>query len=266
MRADMCVFACTVLSPISFFAQVVLPPASPTRLRRGEGASSPAPPTCIARVMAPKKVMKARLKVRRAAPKQVVDLTGSPSPKKRAAMKKASGSPSPMKSGRRGTKPRTNAKANGKGPSAAASGMRAFLASEREESSASGSVVAVDDDGKPIRRCRNKMAQFEKHRKTGVITPERYNAWKAQSRSEQTKIIDEMITYENGQYRINLKSRRYEEAFKRWERKEKGIVNQGVLLEEAETRAGGPEKLHRGIDAGRIQVDIIILHVSTSSS
>ena len=75
-----------------------------------------------------------------------------------------------------------------------------------------------------------------------------------------------MITYENGQYTINLKARRYEEAFKRWERKEKGIVNQGVLLEEAETRAGGPEKLQRGIDAGRIQVDIIILHVSTNAS
>ena len=135
--------------------------------------------------------------------------------------------------------------------------MRAFIQAEREESSASGTVAAVDDEGKPIRRCRNKMAQFEKHKRTGVITPERYNAWKAQSRAEQTKIIDEMITYENGQYRINLKSRRYEEAFKRWERKEKGIVNQGVLLEEAETRAGGPEKLQRGIDAGRIQVDII---------
>ena len=250
----MCAVACTMIVLQQHLSQKLFCNALP---RASECPSLPRQASTTWRLMAAMKVMKRRLKVKRSgSSKGVVDLI-SPSPK-RAAMKQMRRSP--------GKSPKAKAKAKakaGKGPAAAASRMRAFLA---EESSAASGVAEVDDEGKPVRRCRNKMAQFEKHRKTGVITPERYNAWKAQSRAEQTKIIDEMVTYENGQYRVNLKARRYEEAFKRWERKEKGIVNQGVLLEEAETRAGGPEKLQRGVDAGRIQVDIIILHVSTNSS
>ena len=73
------------------------------------------------------------------------------------------------------------------GAAGAASRMRSFVASQVESTQvsalqdASPQGVASCEGGNPMRRCRNSMAQLENHRRMGVVTPERYAAWKSSS-------------------------------------------------------------------------------------
>ena len=89
----------------------------------------------------------------------------------------------------------------------------------------------------------------------GRISTDIKQMYGQQGRDGKTKMIESLFRRdEDNKWVLDLKNKTYTEMFSRWKMTTKGSHADALLLEDAERRAGGEDKLQRAIRAGRVRV------------
>ena len=103
------------------------------------------------------------------------------------------------------------------------------------------------------------MLQYLKHVKWGTVSKEHHQGFKKAPRHVQTKLVNDMIYKdETGKWQIDLQHETYQENFKKFRIKQDKEADQGLLLEDAQTRAGGGENLRAAVAAGRVVLRLVL--------